>query len=246
MMMFPFHHNGCPQQITDRDNCVSSKELAGHSALHDTIWTTSPNVSSLETPATTLGLNFQPGPNDVICARGKDSFLHPGNKMFRELVKGFTSKYEAALNKSQRSCIVSDIIEKVRSMGNGFVRKEKDGSWVEVGDIVAREKVGSLFRNALSSQYKSSTTSKTKHRTTTASKVEAKLHQIMISNQEIKSITESMAAFAAQNDVSDEDVIAHFTKQNLYMLDNLIKPNQELEDIFQKTAITAPRRHYKN
>ncbi|KAL3899263.1 MAG: hypothetical protein SGARI_006499 [Bacillariaceae sp.] len=131
-------------------------------------------------------------------------------------------------------------------MGNGFVRKESNGEWNEVGDTVAREKVGSLFRNALSSQYKSSTTSKKKRRTTTASKVEAKLHHIMMSNQEIKSTTESMAAFAAQDEVSDEDIMAHFTQKNLFMLNNLIKPNQQLVNRFQDMAMSEPSVDGKN
>ena len=240
MMMFPFHNYGVPKQIVESNDRNHTEEAIGHlKALHDTV-TSSRVASPSPAPATSLGFNFAPGPNDVVCARGKEAFLHPGNKMFRQLVEGFTQRYESAPNKAQRSCIVSDIIEKVRSMGNGFVRKEKDGEWREVGDTVASEKVGSLFRNALSSQYKSSTNSKKKHRTTTASKVEAKLHQIMMSKPEIKSTTKSMAAFAAQDDVSDEDVVAHFTKQNLFMLDKLIKPDKQLINRFQDMAISAP------
>ncbi|KAL3903821.1 MAG: hypothetical protein SGILL_010300, partial [Bacillariaceae sp.] len=209
-------------------------------SLHATVQAVSPRVSSPETPATTLGPNFAPGKHDVICARGKEAFMHAGNKSFRNMVEGFVSQYDSAPNKAQRSCLVTDIIEKVRSMGNGFVRMEKDGNWIEVGDTVAREKVGSLFRNALSNQYRSSTTSKKKHRTTTASKVEARLHDIMMSNQEIKSTTESMAAFAAKDDVSDEDVVANFTKNSLFMLDNLIKSNKSLVEKFQDVAMSAP------
>ena len=135
MMMFPFHNYGVPKQIVESNDRNSNDESIGHlKALHDTVQAASPRMSPTSTPATSLGVNFQPGPNDVVCARGKEAFLHPGNKMFRELVAGFTTAYESAPNKAQRSVIVSDIIEKVRSMGNGFVRKEKDGEWHTIND----------------------------------------------------------------------------------------------------------------
>ena len=37
-----------------------------------------------------LGPNFTPGPYDVICARGKQAFQHPGNRYFRSLVNAAT------------------------------------------------------------------------------------------------------------------------------------------------------------
>merc|ERR1719343_177976 len=53
--------------------------------------------------------------------------------------------------------IVTNIVDTVRSLGNGFVRKDTaTGEWVEC------EKVGQHFRNALGCQYKSSRRSKNK------------------------------------------------------------------------------------
>lgn len=93
--------------------------------------------------AVDLGPNFQPGPMDVICARGKRAFLHPGNKRFRGVIEARVDKYASAANKFEKTVIVSQIVDEVRqaSPQGGFVRLE-NGKWFEVGDNVAREKVG--------------------------------------------------------------------------------------------------------
>jgi hypothetical protein len=51
-------------------------------------------------------------------------------------------QYSATKNKAQRSIIVSDIVDTIRRKASGgFVKQEPDGTWVEVGDTLAREKV---------------------------------------------------------------------------------------------------------
>ena len=187
-----------------------------------------------------FGPDFVPEKYDVICARGKYAFSHSGNIYFRELVDQMAQKYASTSNKAQRTIIVSDIVDKIRSLGNGFIKQERDGTWYEVGDAVAREKTGALFRNALSSQYKSSTTSKKKRRVSTSSKVEAQLHHIMLSNDDIRQTLESMRMYAATPEIPDELVESFFTTKNLYILDNLIKPNNLLKDVFLETAAFLP------
>jgi hypothetical protein len=125
-------------------------------------------------------------------------------------------------------------------MGSGFVRRERDGKWIEVGDTVACEKVGFLFRNALSNRYKSSTSSKKRHRNTTASRTDAQLHNTMMSNEEFKSATEAMAKFAGSPEIADQEVVNVFTKVNLSTLDNMIKPNQTFVQQFQQSALNLP------
>jgi hypothetical protein len=119
---------------------------------------------------------FTPGPYDVICARGKDAKNHLGNKRFRSKVKDALLEYsKSEHDKMRKSMILSDIVESVRrnSPLGGFVKSrhvknvQDDGQttttqWYEVGDHLAREKVGQSFRDLLHGQYKSSTKSKRK------------------------------------------------------------------------------------
>ena len=74
-------------------------------------------------------------------------------------------RYSKVESKLQRSMIVTDIVDTIRKMGNGFVRRcTETGEWVECSDVMCREKVGQHFRNALGAQYKSSTRSKSERR----------------------------------------------------------------------------------
>jgi hypothetical protein len=111
-----------------------------------------------------LPANFEPGSMDVICARGKQAHSHPGNARFRLSVSMILERYSKATTKLDKSLIVSSIVDTVRQLspGGGFIKKQ-GGCWYEVGDHIAREKVGQSFRDLLHTKYKSSTKAK-KHR----------------------------------------------------------------------------------
>lgn len=112
-----------------------------------------------------LKLNFQPGPMDVICARGNAVKNHPGNKYFVSVVQEHLQEYANATSKFKKSLIVSAIIEAIRngSPEGGFV-KQKDGRWYEAGDAAAREKVGQRLRDLLHCKYSSSSRAKKRRR----------------------------------------------------------------------------------
>jgi hypothetical protein len=92
-----------------------------------------------------LAPDFVPGPYDVICARGKAAYDHPGNQRFRDMVQQHQVDYANASTKHDKSKIVSLIVNTVRqSSPNGGFVKQMDGPggyWVEVGDRAAKEKV---------------------------------------------------------------------------------------------------------
>lgn len=102
----------------------------------------------------------------VICAKGKAAANHVGNKRFRQIVRFHLQKYSNASSKSDKSRIVSSIVDTIRqaSQEGGFVKYDtQTGAWYEVGDHLAREKVGQTLRDALHTKYSSSTKAK-KHR----------------------------------------------------------------------------------
>jgi len=78
---------------------------------------------------------FEPTELDVICARGKGAFNHPGNIRFRALVQDQLHSYSSSTSKMEKSKIVRDIIESVRqaSPQGGFVKKV-NGEWFDVGE----------------------------------------------------------------------------------------------------------------
>lgn len=79
----------------------------------------------------------------VICARGKVARDHTGNRRFRLAIDMSLERYRKANSKLCRSLVVSDIVDSIRSASpnGGFVRCD-EGQWIEVGDHIAREKVG--------------------------------------------------------------------------------------------------------
>ena len=112
-----------------------------------------------------LAEDFVPGPYDVICARGKKAAEHAGNVRFREIIQQYKPAYAQATNKVEKSLLVSEIVDAVRgfSPDGGFVKKF-GSRYYEVGDSVAREKIGQCLRDQLHSQYKSSTKAKKNRR----------------------------------------------------------------------------------
>ena len=108
-------------------------------------------------------LFYRHWPLSKITFAGKTCFNHQGNKSFRKLVRLYLDDYAEATSKLEKSAIVSSIIQTVRTQnpGGGFVKLDTpSGVWQEVGDHLAREKVGQTIRDALHSQYRSSTKAK--------------------------------------------------------------------------------------
>lgn len=133
--------------------------------------TTTSNSSSKASQGSTsssgmrrLPRGFKPGPQDVICQRGRAAFLH--NQNFRNLAETFVDRYSNAISRLDKSTVVSEVIELVRkgSPDGGFIRLGGDGFYYEVGDSIAREKCGGTFREFLHSKYRSTTKSKRKIR----------------------------------------------------------------------------------
>lgn len=101
---------------------------------------------------TWLAPDFEPSPYDVICGRGKIAFNHAGNHRFRVTIDIYLQRYSKAKTKLEKSIIVMSIVDIFRqnSPTGGFVKRDTStGRWFEVGDAVAREKVGQALREAL-------------------------------------------------------------------------------------------------
>jgi hypothetical protein len=113
-----------------------------------------------------LGEDYQPNCNDVLCARGKEAASHPGNIQFRSMIDSYLEKYHRTDTKKEKTTIVCNIIDHVRSSSpkGKFVRKHSDGIWYDVGDDFAREKIGQCFRDRLHMEYRSSSKAKISRR----------------------------------------------------------------------------------
>lgn len=78
------------------------------------------------------------------------SSILEGNKRFRCLLDKHIARYSGVSTKLEKSLIVSEIIDEVRSNGGSFVRFDRrHEKWFEVGDQLAREKAGQALRAKL-------------------------------------------------------------------------------------------------
>lgn len=102
-----------------------------------------------------LPVEFQPGPNDVLCGRGTTCFEYIGNQRFRQLVEQHVPRY-IGLQKLGKTMLIDEIVQRVRrsSPNGGFIKKSKEtGLWFEVGDqfAVSTCRCSSVGVNVLSS-----------------------------------------------------------------------------------------------
>lgn len=81
------------------------------------------------------------------------SYSTVGNRRFKVCIENFLQSYQKAKSRSRRSAVITNIITSIRSsseMGGGFVRFQPSQSlWYEIGDKVARDKVGQALRDVL-------------------------------------------------------------------------------------------------
>lgn len=188
-----------------------------------------------------LGRNFVPGAYDVLCARGNKAWNHSGNVSFRALVKRFTFQYAVAADKKERSFIVSEIMDEIRSKGNRFVKQKGEREWIEVSDTLSREKVGQLLRNSLSSQYKSSFKSKKIHRQKTSPEIEARLQELVLTNKDIQSISQRLMREVSKQKLANKQLAPLFDEANVLML-SIIKKDQALSKKFEEAVYPVNER----
>jgi hypothetical protein len=208
--------------------------LYGSTAQRAMLFSQAPVQVAKMTP---LPIHFHPGPFDVICARGQEAKNHSGNKFYRCLVRRALERYSKATNKYEKTLIVSEIVDEVRarSPGGGFVKRGQDGRYCEVGDHLAREKVGQNLRDSLSSQYKSSTKAKRRRREVLSAGIVNEVESIFQSSEYVSSRIEELSANMHRHGEPTPEVFAMqlFTRTNLEILEAL-KQDESLLSKFNK------------
>ncbi|CAJ1959204.1 unnamed protein product [Cylindrotheca closterium] len=100
-----------------------------------------------------LTASFVPGKWDVICHSGKESQQHIGNRRFSLCIQNHLKSYAGSNSRPARSAIITNVVASIRDVSEGgFVRLDlASGRWYEVGDKMARDKVGQALRDAMNS-----------------------------------------------------------------------------------------------
>lgn len=166
-----------------------------------------------------------PGPLDVVCARGREAWNHPGNKNLRAAVDEASPMYSQAKSKMERTAIVSRIVKEVRNRGNFLKHDTKTGLWKDVGDALARAKVGNLLRNTLSEKYRSSAQAKIRRKRESCAQVHQNLNSILHSNREVSYIMNQLTKDVLGNEdqLTDEQAMEIFNQANMQLLASVKK-----------------------
>ena len=99
-------------------------------------------------PTQPLDFGYQPTKFDVLCGRGSTYFLHEGNKRFRQLILAYLERFTLCKSRMDKSALVIEIVAAVCENGGHFLRSDKEQQWHDIGDRLAREKVGHALREA--------------------------------------------------------------------------------------------------
>ena len=161
----------------------------------------------------------------VICHRGKGAFNHSGNKRYRGIIEATVHKYSQVKSRIQKSIIVADIVESIRSASphGGFVKPHGKNRWVQVSDDVAHGKVGQSFRDLLSEKYKSSTAAKKRRRKEVNAKIGDDFDAIVQSNKgiskKLKRVSNELHLMGP--DASEDNISKLFDTANCDLLEFL-------------------------
>jgi hypothetical protein len=173
-----------------------------------------------EAKMTLLPESFNPAEKDIVCGRGRKIFMLVGNQRFRQLVESRLHAYSNAATKLEKSYIIGQMMDHLRSHGGFVKRSSKDGRWYQLGGFLAREKVSQAFRDALAEQQCSSNSESKKelrsskpHRTVSDGTFQATLRAQLITPTSTNNIAKAQSAdnrFAGQY-VSKDSVLSLFT-----------------------------------
>mmetsp|Transcript_12229 Transcript_12229/g.28338 ORF Transcript_12229/g.28338 Transcript_12229/m.28338 type:complete len:189 (+) Transcript_12229:3-569(+) len=164
--------------------------------------------------------NF-PGDHDVICGRGKVAFQHPGNRRLRTIIKKHLEPYSQATSRMEKTMLVSEIMEAVRSQGYFVSKNPKSGLFERANERLAREKIGQLLRDALHAQYRSSTEAKKHRRRVELTDIDIQMTRFIQNNPTISFIIDSVAKHVNANDLTDRQVAELFNEANANILEEL-------------------------
>ncbi len=86
-------------------------------------------------------------PSDVLNGRGGLTNHHPGNRVYRKMVKSRQVRYSACRNKAAKQVIIKSILDDVRELGGRFLQEcAIEGKWFEIGYKMAWKKTSQALR----------------------------------------------------------------------------------------------------
>jgi hypothetical protein len=87
---------------------------------------------------------------DVLCGQSRICANHTGNRRFQIVLDMYAPRYQVASTKNEKMSLTKEIVGVIASSGGRFL-KYKDGAWIEITDVTARDKVSHALRTKVKS-----------------------------------------------------------------------------------------------
>jgi hypothetical protein len=88
----------------------------------------------------------EPSDSDILCGRGGNINIHPGNIYFRKLVDSRKPAYVTARFKREKRTIAESILNDIKKKNGRFLTKNEAGEWLIFPDHKARDKTSQALR----------------------------------------------------------------------------------------------------
>lgn len=222
--MVPSPHAGLLDVVEDQRHPRSSDETKPNSS---TLVSAVVDKKSVLSDASSGPNILIPGKFDVICGRGETSYYHEGNVRLRSIIAAHLKDYSTANCKWEKSRLVSLVLKLVRDQSDngGFLRRASSNApWKPLPERLAREKIGQLFRDALETQYRSSTASKKRRRVETRVALDESVAKIVHSSPFIRKELHDLQS-SVNECLPDAVVTTMFNTTNLRILEEVKRTN---------------------
>jgi len=93
---------------------------------------------------------YLPKEADVIIGNGGSVRKHTGNVHFKNIIDSKLKDYSSFSLRRDKTNMIRSIVNQIHKNSGIFVRKHPTtGTWFEVDDVIAREKISQAFRNSI-------------------------------------------------------------------------------------------------
>lgn len=97
--------------------------------------------------------DYAPTNYDILCGRGRGSFLHEGNKMYLALLRKNVAPYLSVAKRVQKNGVVRSIVSALTGHGFRFIKQEESTQmWYELNESEAYDRTAHAIRDIIRKQ----------------------------------------------------------------------------------------------
>jgi hypothetical protein len=100
---------------------------------------------------------FEPTVSDILCGRGRGTFMHGGNTLYMSLLRKNVHRYASSTKRIQKTIVITSIISTLQNEGFRFIRKEvMSQRWYQLSQTAAYDRTAHAIRDLIRKKKKKS------------------------------------------------------------------------------------------